>query len=190
MPFEDRIKDHEERRKRALAMGGPDKLKRRRDAGQLNARERIDRLFDDGSFRESGLFGVSYIPEMRAQTPTDGKITGFGNVEGRKVGAVAYDFTVKGSSSSYTNNRKMAHIKDMGTKRGFPVVFMTESTGVRMPDGVRDRVACDGRIQPVWERDGVPFSVGRTQRIVPERTRRVVLLRDGGCKVPGCGHDR
>jgi acetyl-CoA carboxylase carboxyltransferase component len=91
-------------------------------------------LFDPGSFRESGLFGVSYIPEMRDQTPADGKVTGFGNVEGRKVGAVAYDFTVKGSSSSYTNNRKMSHIKEMGTKRGFPVVFLSESTGVRMPD--------------------------------------------------------
>ena len=71
---------------------------------------------------------------MRGQTPADGKVTGFGNVDGRKVGAVAYDFTVKGSSSSYTNNRKMSHVKEMGTKRGFPVVFLSESTGVRMPD--------------------------------------------------------
>jgi len=132
--FDDRIKEHEERTKRAKAMGGPDKLERRRSNGLLNARERVDYLYDAGSFRESGLYGVSYIPEMRDQTPTDGKVTGFGNVAGRKVGVVAYDFTVKGSSSSYTNNRKMSHIKEMGTKRGFPVVFMTESTGVRMPD--------------------------------------------------------
>lgn len=134
MAFEDKIKEHEERKKRATAMGGPDKLERRRENGLLNARERVDYLFDAGSFRESGLYGVSYIPEMRDQTPTDGKVTGFGNVDSRKVGVVAYDFTVKGSSSSYTNNRKMSHIKEMGTKRGFPVVFMTESTGVRMPD--------------------------------------------------------
>ncbi len=134
MAFEDKIKEHEERTKRATAMGGPDKLERRRDNGLLNARERVDYLYDAGTFRESGLYGVSYIPEMRDQTPTDGKVTGFGDVAGRKVGVVAYDFTVKGSSSSYTNNRKMSHIKEMGTKRGFPVVFMTESTGVRMPD--------------------------------------------------------
>jgi methylmalonyl-CoA decarboxylase subunit alpha len=132
--FEDKIKEHEERKKRATAMGGPDKLERRRDNGLLNARERVDYLFDADSFRESGLYGVSYLPDMRDQTPADGKITGFGNVDNRKVGVVAYDFTVKGSSSSFTNNRKMSHIKDMGTKRGFPVVFMTESTGVRMPD--------------------------------------------------------
>ncbi len=134
MAFEDKIKEHEERTERATAMGGPDKLERRRSNGLLNARERVDYLYDAGTFRESGLYGVSYIPEMRDQTPTDGKVTGFGDVAGRKVGVVAYDFTVKGSSSSYTNNRKMSHIKEMGTKRGFPVVFMTESTGVRMPD--------------------------------------------------------
>ena len=45
---------------------------------------------------------------------------------------------------------------------------------------------CDGVVQPVWEREGVPFSVGRTQRIVPERTRRLVERRDRGCRVPGC----
>jgi acetyl-CoA carboxylase carboxyltransferase component len=132
--FEKEIAEHEARRKRAQAMGGEEKLARRRNQGLTNARERVAHLFDPGSFRESGLFGVSYIPEMRDQTPTDGKVTGFGNVDGRKVGVVAYDFTVKGSSSSYTNNRKMSHIKEMGTKRGFPVVFLSESTGVRMPD--------------------------------------------------------
>jgi acetyl-CoA carboxylase carboxyltransferase component len=132
--FEKEIAEHEERRKRARAMGGEEKLARRRNEGLANARERVAYLFDPGTFRESGLFGVSYIPEMREQTPADGKVTGFGDVGGRKVGVVAYDFTVKGSSSSYTNNRKMSHIKEMGAKRGFPVVFLSESTGVRMPD--------------------------------------------------------
>ena len=64
------------------------------------------------------------------------------------------------------------------------------STGVRVPDSVRDKISCDGLIQPVWETDGVPFNLGRAQHIVPERTRRIVMLRDQGCRVPGCGHDR
>jgi len=134
MKFERQIREHAERAARAKVMGGPEKLSRRTEAGLLNVRERIDRLLDPGSFRESGLFGVSYIPEMRDATPCDGKVTGFGKVEGRRVGVVGYDFTVKGSSSSYTNNRKMAHVKEIGGKRGFPVVFLGESTGVRMPD--------------------------------------------------------
>ena len=134
MKFERQIKQHEALAARARMMGGEDKLEKRRKDGQLNARERIDRLLDSGTFRETGLFGVSYIPEMRDSTPGDGKITGFGKIDGRRVGVVGYDFTVKGSSSSYTNNRKMAHVKDTGGKRGFPVVFLGESTGVRMPD--------------------------------------------------------
>jgi methylmalonyl-CoA decarboxylase subunit alpha len=134
MKFERQIQDHKARTARAKVMGGEAKLTKRRKAGQLNARERIDRLLDPGSFRETGLFGVSYIPEMRDSTPADGKVTGFGRIDGRRVGVVGYDFTVKGSSSSYTNNRKMAHVKDTGGKRGFPVVFLGESTGVRMPD--------------------------------------------------------
>ena len=55
---------------------------------------------------------------------------------------------------------------------------------------VRDHICCDGLVQPVWEREGLPFSVGRTQRIVPERTRRIVERRDRGCRVPGCANDR
>jgi hypothetical protein len=62
--------------------------------------------------------------------------------------------------------------------------------GVRIPDSVRDKICCDGIIQPVWERDGVPFNLGRARHIVPERTRRIVMLRDQGCRVPGCSHDR
>jgi len=134
MKFEQQINDHAQRAARAKRMGGPEKIARRNESGVLNVRERIDRLVDAGSFRETGLFGVSYIPEMRESTPCDGKVTGFAKIDGRRVGVVGYDFTVKGSSSSYTNNRKMAHVKDTGGKRGFPVVFLGESTGVRMPD--------------------------------------------------------
>ena len=134
MAFEDKIKELAERREKAEIMGGPEKLEKRKDAGILNAAERVEYLYDKGTFRESGLFGTSYLPEMKDQTPRDGKICGFGKIDGRKAGIVAYYFTVKGSSSSYTNNKKMSHIKDTGTKRGFPVVFLGESTGVRMPD--------------------------------------------------------
>jgi acetyl-CoA carboxylase carboxyltransferase component len=51
--------EYEERRRKAMAMGGPEKLARRREAGVLNARERVDYLCDPGSFLESGLFATS-----------------------------------------------------------------------------------------------------------------------------------
>ena len=66
----------------------------------------------------------------------------------------------------------------------------TLTAGWRIPMAIKERVLCDGQIQPVWERDGVPFSVGRTQRIVPDRTRRIVERRDRGCRVPGCTAER
>ena len=126
-------------------MGGPEKLEKRKEQGLLNARERVDRLLDQGSFHESGLFGVSYIKEMRDQTPTDGKVCGFGEIQARPVGVVSYDFTVKGSSSSSTNNRKMAHIKDIGAKRGFPVIFLSEFDG-------HPHARCDGRRHGKYKR--------------------------------------
>jgi acetyl-CoA carboxylase carboxyltransferase component len=132
--FAEQIADHERRTAKALAMGGPAKLKRRHDSGVLNARERLDYLLDAGSWSETGLFATSARPEQVDETPTDGKITGFGRIGGRQVAAVAYDFTVKGSSSSSTSNRKMAHVKAVSKDRGFPMVYLGESTGIRMPD--------------------------------------------------------
>lgn len=64
------------------------------------------------------------------------------------------------------------------------------TAGRRIPDSVRDHILCDGIVQPVWEHDGVPFNVGRSQRIVPDRTRRIIERRDQGCRVPGCTNRR
>src|SRR5690606_13524590 len=66
----------------------------------------------------------------------------------------------------------------------------TTPDGWRIPMALADHVLCDGIVQPVWESDGIPFSVGRSQRIVPDRTRRMVERRDRGCQVPGCTADR
>ncbi len=123
------------RRARAMAMGGPEKLARRARAGLLDARARIDRLFDPGTFRESGLFSTSiHSAEDAERTPADGKITGYGKVDGRRVAVVSNDFTVLGASSGATNVRKIAHMKRVATQRGMPMVFLGESSGARMPD--------------------------------------------------------
>ena len=63
------IDSYQARKAKALAMGGPEKLARRKAAGILNARERIDRLFDTGSFVESGLFGASLVGLFAALPP-------------------------------------------------------------------------------------------------------------------------
>ena len=125
---------HELRRAAALAMGGPRKLEKRAEAGQLNARERVDRLFDPESFRESGLFATSHLEADKDVTPADGKVTGTGDVDGRRAAVISYDFTVKGASSGQVSNKKMQHMKDLATRCGMPLVYLAESTGVRMPD--------------------------------------------------------
>ena len=59
-----------------------------------------------------------------------------------------------------------------------------------IPDVIRDHLTCDGLLTPVFTEDAKPVSVGRTRRIVPEHTRRLVLLRDRACRVPWCGARR
>lgn len=113
-------------------MGGADKLRRRREAGVLDARARLDRLLDPGSFTEVGLFAFSG-PDPAA-TPSDGKIAGFGRIEGRAVAAVSNDFTVLGASSTIVNARKIAHMKRSASQRGLPLVFLGESSGARIPE--------------------------------------------------------
>ena len=129
------LEDFAARRQVALAMGGERKLAARKAAGVLNARERIDHLCDPGTFIESGLFGSSAINlAAREKTPADGKITGFGCIRSREAALVVNDFTVMGASSSATNGRKIAHMKQVATRRGLPLVFLGESSGARLPD--------------------------------------------------------
>jgi acetyl-CoA carboxylase carboxyltransferase component len=124
-----------ERKAKAEAMGGPEKLARRRAAGVLNARERVDKLVDAGTFIESGLFGTSGSrPEDHDRSPADGKVAGFAKIDGRECAVVANDFTVMGASSGATNGRKIGHMKRVATSRGLPIVFLGESSGARMPD--------------------------------------------------------
>lgn len=132
--FDEQLKDLAARRARALAMGGEQKLAERRAQGLLNARERVDRLFDAGTFLESGMYAASNRPEDRASTPADGKVAGYGRIDGREVAVVSNDFSVKGASSAAINIKKLKHMKGVAKKRGIPIVFLGESTGARMPD--------------------------------------------------------
>ena len=59
--------------------------------------------------------------------------------------------------------------------------------GPTLPSSLLDKLLCDGVVQPLWIREGVPISVGRSTRVIPRRLRRLVLDRDRTCIVPGCG---
>lgn len=131
--------EHARRKAKALAMGGPERLEKRRATGYLNARERLALLFDDGAFHEAGLFAASENPDHRDRTPADAKVLGFGRIEGRMAASIANDLTVMGASSSPVNGRKIAWAKDVAAKNGHPIVFLGESSGGRIPDSMGAR---------------------------------------------------
>ena len=62
--------------------------------------------------------------------------------------------------------------------------------GLPVPEWLRRMLSCDGTVAPVFTEAGAPVSVGRTQRAIPDRTRRLVLRRDATCRVPWCSQAR
>ncbi|UCH75405.1 MAG: hypothetical protein JSU82_06065 [Rhodospirillales bacterium] len=137
MAHEELLAALDRRRAEARRMGGKDKLEKRRTAGALNAEERLAALVDPDSFIELGLLGASGVFEADApKTPRDGKIAGFGRIDGRDVGVVVNDFTTKGASTSATNSKKMGYVRKTCTEKGMPWVHIGESTGARLPDAM------------------------------------------------------
>ncbi len=134
MSFEKEMEELRSRKEKARQMGGPAKIKRQHDKGKWTARERIARLLDPDSFFEVGLLNHSDMPGMEDRTPADSKIGGFGKIDGRTVAIMANDFTVLASTSSRVASKKSAEIKFQAARRGFPVIYLGESGGARMPD--------------------------------------------------------
>ena len=125
--------------RRAELGGGENRIKRQHDAGKLSARERIDLLFDPGTFDEVDKLVTHRCRdfEMDEQiVPGDGVVAGAGRVEGRTVFAFAQDFTVFGGSLSETNAAKIVKIMDLAMKMGAPVVGLNDSGGARIQEGV------------------------------------------------------
>ena len=141
MAFEKVLDELGKRKARAVAMGGEEKLARRKADGVLNARERIDALLDAGTFVESGLYATSHRPEVKDRSPADAKIAGFGRIDKRPVALVSNDFTVLGASSSVINGKKIRHMREVANRNGMPLIFLGESSGARMPD----RMGAQGR---------------------------------------------
>ena len=124
---------------RAELGGGADRIARQHEAGKLTARERIERLFDPGTFEEVDKLVVHRCRDfgMEAQQiPGDGVVCGSGLVDGRVVFAFAQDFTVFGGSLSETNAAKICKVMDQALKLGAPIVGLNDSGGARIQEGV------------------------------------------------------
>ena len=134
MAFDKELKELERRRANALQMGGAEKIQKQHEKGKLSARERIDRLLDPGSFLEVGMLNHSDVPGMEEKTPADSKVAGYGKIDGRQVGVISNDFTVLASTSSRIAGRKEGELKLLAAHRGYPVIYLGEAGGARMPD--------------------------------------------------------
>ena len=125
------------RRKEAMAGGGEDKMEKRRKKGLMNARERLDNLYDEGSFQESGMHVDHDTAGMdHRKMPGDGVVTGIGNVDGRPVAAFSQDFTVSGGSLGRMHSQKICDMMETAANIGVPVVAINDSGGARIQEGV------------------------------------------------------
>jgi len=125
--------------RRAEAGGGAERVKRQHAAGKLTARERIDLLFDPGTFEEVDKLVLHRCRDFGMDEqliPGDGVIAGHGLIDGRQVFAFAQDFTVFGGSLSETNAAKIVKIMDLAVKLGAPIVGLNDSGGARIQEGV------------------------------------------------------
>jgi propionyl-CoA carboxylase beta chain len=135
----DTIKHLEELERRAERGGGDERVRRHQEAGKHTARERIDFLFDAGSFQEVDKLVTHRCLDfgMADQVvPGDGVVAGHGRVDGRIVYAFAQDFTVFGGSLSETNAAKIVKLMDLALKMGAPIVGLNDSGGARIQEGV------------------------------------------------------
>src|SRR4051812_16910266 len=125
--------------RRAGLGGGQERLDRQHASGKLTARERIDLLFDSGSFEEVDKLVTHRCRDFGMDEhviPGDGVVAGHGLVDGRQVFAFAQDFTVFGGSLSETNAAKIVKIMDLAVKVGAPIVGLNDSGGARIQEGV------------------------------------------------------
>src|SRR2546422_4325810 len=118
--------------------GGPEAIERQHARGKLTARERLELLLDPGSFVEVdalakhrlGTFGLD-----RQRPYTDGVVTGWGTIDGRKVFVFSQDFTVFGGSLGEVMAEKVCKIMDLAVSVGAPVIGINDSGGGRVQEG-------------------------------------------------------
>lgn len=127
------------RRGAAYGGGGERRVASQHAKGKLTARERIECLFDEGSFVEINTLVEAQDTQFGMgdkRIPGDGVIVGYGTIGGRVVCASAQDFTVIGGTLGAYHSQKICHIMDMALKMRVPIVFINDSGGARIEEGI------------------------------------------------------
>lgn len=136
------------RKARLCRGGGEAAVARQHAAGKQTARERLEKLFDPGSFVETGLFvrhRCTNFGMADKEVPAEGVVTGYGTIQGRLTYAAAQDFTVMGGSLGNMHGAKIAAAQEAALKAGAPMICINDSGGARIQEGV-DALAGYGRI--------------------------------------------
>lgn len=142
--MEDTIYDLQDRRRKIELGGGDKRILQQHNKGKLTARERLEILLDEGTFREVNPFSatrVQYSGMGNVDAPGEGVVTGYGKIDGRTVYVFAQDFTVFGGALGEVHAQKVAKIMDLAAKNGSPIIGLNDSGGARIQEGV---VSLDG----------------------------------------------
>ncbi|GAB4242769.1 MAG: acyl-CoA carboxylase subunit beta [Thermoleophilia bacterium] len=135
----DAVKELERRTNQALSGEGPERIAKQHESGKLTARERLDLLFDEGTFNEMDRFVTHRVSDFgmdKRRVPGDGVVTGFGRINGRTTFAFAQDFTVFGGALGEAYAGKVCKIMDLAAKNGAPIIGLNDSGGARIQEGV------------------------------------------------------
>jgi acetyl-CoA carboxylase carboxyltransferase component len=136
---DDFLSDLLQRRRKLDQGGGPERIEKQHELGKKTAGERLDLLLDPGSFSELDPwvknrcldFGLSAM-----DLGNEGAITGWGNVDQRRVYVFAHDFTVMGGSLGEAQGLKICRLMDMAMKVGSPIVGLNDAAGARVQEGM------------------------------------------------------
>lgn len=132
----ERLEELEKRKEEALHAGTDAARARQHDRGKMLARERVEYLLDPGSFQEFDILARNRNPETPDKPYTDGVITGYGSIDGRKVFVFAQDFTIFGGALGEVFAEKVHKLMDMALKVGAPVIGINDGAGARIQEGV------------------------------------------------------
>ena len=134
----DRIADLERRQEEARHAGSERSVERQRSKGKMLARERIDYLLDPGSFHELDMLARHRAHESGIETRpyTDGVVTGWGTIDGRKVFLFSQDFTVFGGALGEVFAEKIHKVMDLANSVGAPMIGLNDGAGARIQEGV------------------------------------------------------
>ena len=135
--MDERLSELAKRKEQALHAGSERSVERQHAKGKMLARERIEFLLDEGSFHELDMLARhrAHDSGLLERPYTDGVVTGWGTIHGRKVFIFSQDFTVFGGALGEVFAEKIHKVMDLAIKTGAPLIGLNDGAGARIQEG-------------------------------------------------------